>query len=303
MKLLNFLHNPKLLILRLAEKGKIKMPDDEFLKLKFQINMNQQLDLNNPTSFNEKLQWLKINDRKEVYTNMVDKYYAKEYISNVIGEKYVIPTIGVFDKFDDIDFESLPNQFVIKLTHDSGGIVICKDKKEFDYKKAKKIINKYLKRKYFYLHREWPYKNVNPKIIVEKFLDCGEENLQDYKIHCFNGKAKLILVCKDRFSKNGMTEDFFDNSWHHLDIKRPNHMNSLTEIKKPICLSEMIELAEKISKDIPFLRVDFYEIDSKVYFGEITFYPSAGFGKFIPNEWDYKLGSWIELPNNKTMEC
>ena len=188
------------------------VPDKMYLKMKFRLKMNKKLDLNQPKTFNEKLQWLKLNDRKDIYTIMVDKYEVKKYVANIIGEEHIIPTIGIYDKFDNIDFDKLPNQFVIKCTHDSGGLVIVKDKSKINIDKIRKKINKHLKRDYYFLGREWPYKNVQPRIIVEKYMSNNGKELEDYKIHNFNGNPKLILVCKDRYTNVGLTEDFFDEN-------------------------------------------------------------------------------------------
>ena len=262
--------------------------------------MNQKLNLDNPKTFNEKLQWLKLYDRKKVYTTMVDKYEVKKYVADLIGEEYIIPVLGVYNKFDEIDFEKLPNQFVIKCTHDSGGIIIVKDKSKLNIKDARKKINKFLKRNFYKEHREWPYKNVMPRIMIEEYIEeSNQRELVDYKIHIFNGKPKITLVCKDRFSERGMTEDFFDNDWHHLDLKRPNHDNSKIEPTVPKNLSKMFNLAEKLSKNTFFVRIDFYNLNGRIFFGEITFFPAAGFNKFVPEEWDYKLGSYLKLPCNE----
>ena len=272
------------------------VPDKMYLKMKFRLKMNKKLDLNQPKTFNEKLQWLKLNDRKDIYTIMVDKYEVKKYVANIIGEEHIIPTIGIYDKFDNIDFDKLPNQFVIKCTHDSGGLVIVKDKSKINIDKIRKKINKHLKRDYYFLGREWPYKNVQPRIIVEKYMSNNGKELEDYKIHNFNGNPKLILVCKDRYTNVGLTEDFFDENWNHLDVKRPNHSNSIEIINKPNKLDEMLKLSKKISKNIPFVRTDFYIINNKIYFGEMTFFPASGFEKFVPESYDQLFGAWIELP-------
>ena len=226
---------------------------------------------------------------------MVDKYEVKKYIAQIIGEEYIIPTLGIWEKFDDINFECLPNQFVLKCTHDSGGLVICRDKKTFDRNSAKKIIEKSLKRNFYFWGREWPYKEVKPRIIAEKYMEDDSGELKDYKIHNFNNGKKIILVCKDRFSTRGMTEDFFDESWNHLDIARPGHKNSKNVILKPKNLEKMLCFSEKLAHDIPFLRVDFYEVGGKVFFGELTFYPSSGFISFEPSSVDQKWGEYIDL--------
>lgn len=272
------------------------LSDKLYIKLRYRYRMNKKLNLKFPKTFNEKLQWLKLYDRNPKYTKMVDKYEAKEYISNIIGEEYIIPTIGIYDKFDDIDFESLPNKFVLKCTHDSGGVVICKDKKNIDLVAIKKKINKCLKRNYYNFGREWPYKNIKPQIIAEEYIeDDNEEDLKDYKIFCFNGKPQFILVCSNR---NGVFKntDFYDIKWNLMPFTRENRTNNPKGIEKPNKLEEMLNISKKLSKDIPFVRVDLYEVNEKVYFGELTFYPSSGFEGFQPEEYDKILGDMIKLP-------
>lgn len=281
------------------------IPDKMFLKFAYKTLVRRKLNLDNPQTFNEKLQWLKLYDRKPIYSTMVDKYDAKEYVASKIGEEHIIPTLGVWNHFDDIDFNSLPNQFVLKCTHDSGGLVICKDKSKLDKMAAKKKIEKCLKRNFYLTGREWPYKNVKPRIIAEKYMeDIGKSStsekqsrdFDDYKLHSFNGEPKVILVCRDRFSELGFTEDFFDQNWRHLDVKREKHPNSNKVISHPKELDRMLELARILSKDMSFLRSDFYTIGGKVYFGELTFFPASGVEKFVPGSFDKKIGDWIKLP-------
>lgn len=270
-----------------------------YLKILYRNRLKKNLDLNNPKAFNEKIQWLKLYDRKPEYTKMVDKYEVKEYVKNLIGEQHIIDTLGVYDSFKDINFSELPNKFVLKCTHDSGGVVICKDKNNLDMKDTEKKFKKLLKRNYFYNTREFPYKNVKPRIIVEPFMnDNRNEDLLDYKFMCFNGKVKCSFVCSERRSKQGLAVDFFDNDWKHLPFRR-RYRNLNREITKPNNLNKMIEMAEKLSKGITFVRVDFYEINNDIYFGEMTFYPGSGLEEFIPEEWDYKLGEWINLPKER----
>ena len=288
----------KLMIL-IDNKLKIRISDDKYLKYKYQLYIKKKLNLKNPQTFNEKLQWLKIYDRNDQYTQMVDKYEAKKYVASIIGEEYIIPTIGIYNSFDEIDFKKLPNKFVIKCTHDSGGLVVCKDKNKLDKNNAKKKIEKSLKTNYYYCGREWPYKNVKPRIIIEKYMCTKEQKeLIDYKFFCFNGNPKIILVCSERFSSNNMCETWFDDKWNFLDIIESSHRVDKT-IKKPINLSKMMEFSKKLSKDIPFVRVDFYEINGKTYFGELTFFPASGFERFEPKEWDYKRGEMLKLPDKK----
>lgn len=275
------------------------LPDRPYLKMRFWIEMGKKLDIDNPKTFNEKQQWLKINDRNPEYTKMVDKYAVREYIKEKLGEDYLIPFLGVWDNFDEIDFDSLPDQFVLKCTHDSGGLVICKDKSLLDKAAARKKINKCLKRNFYKFTREWPYKNVRPRIIAEKLMtEKNGEEIKDFKIHVFDGIPKFILVCSDRFTGNGFKEDFYDTFWVRMEVKRPNTPNREIPCEKPHNLEKMLDLSSFLSKGIPFSRIDFYEIDGKIYFGEITFFPGSGLKNFEPEEWDYKIGEWIRLPES-----
>lgn len=294
-KIFDYLKHPYKFLYALNNKGLIYLNDKSFLKIRYRCTFNRKLDLNNPQTFNEKLQWLKLHDRKEVYTTMVDKFDAKQYVSNIIGEEYIIPTIGVYNSFDEIDFKKLPNQFVMKCTHDSGGLIICKNKNNLNVDNSRSIITKCLNKNYYPLGREWPYKNVKPRIIIEKYMkDNQETDLKDYKIFCFNGVPEVILVCSNRNGSYKNT-DFYDTAWNLLPFTREKHTNNPQGIAKPHNLQKMLEIASVLSKDIPFVRVDLYEINKKIYFGELTFFPSAGFEGFSPIEWDYKLGEKINI--------
>ena len=280
---LMYVHCPKLL------------PDKMYLSVMYLYTMGKEMHWDNPRTFNEKLQWLKVYDRKTVYTIMVDKYAVKQYVANIIGQEYIIPTLGVWNKFDEIDFENLPNQFVLKCTHDSGGLIVCKDKSKLDIAAARKKIERCLNRNFYYQSREWPYKNVPPRIIAEQYMeDSGSIDLKDYKLMCFHGKVKCCFVCSERSERLKVT--FFDNVWKKMPFER-HYPASETPIVKPRNYEVMIRLAEILSDGIPFVRVDFYEINGKVYFGDLNFYPGGGFEEFKPEEWDYTLGSWIHLPN------
>lgn len=269
------------------------LPDSLYLKYIYKKLMNRSLDLKNPKTFNEKLQWLKINNRNPEYTTIVDKYAVKKYIADKIGSEYIIPTLGVWDNFDDIDFDALPNQFVLKCTHDSGGLVVCQDKLKLDMDAARKKIETSLSKNFYYMGREWPYKNVPHRIIAEQYMS---DDLRDYKLFCFNGVPRMTLVCSERFTKDGLKEDFYDEVWNHLQVQRPEHDNAVLPIERPKQYKLMKELAAKLSEKMSFARIDFYEINERIYFGEITFFPASGFESFKPEEWDLKLGEWVELP-------
>lgn len=298
-KIMRGLRHPEKIIVKLGRNSSI-ISDEVFIKAYYYNVFHRPIDLKNPQTFNEKLQWLKLYDRNPEYTTMVDKYAVKQYVADKIGEEYIIPTLGVWNHFDEIDFKKLPNQFVLKCTHDSGGLVICKDKSKLDFKAAKQKIEESLKHNYYLSGREWPYKDVKPRIIAEKYMiDTNINDLPDYKIHCFNGAAKFILVCSERFSENGTREDFLDINWNKLPFKRPHLNGSEKILKKPLGFNKILEFSTKLSKNIPFIRCDFYEINGRIYFGELTFFPASGFDLFEPSEWDYKLGSWLELPKKK----
>ena len=294
-KLKKYIKHPKNLILLFSSKGFFNfLSDKHFICFMYFVNMRKKLNLKNPQTFNEKLQWLKLNDRKDIYTTMVDKYEVKNYVSKIIGEEYIIPTLGVWDKFEDIDFKKLPNKFVLKCTHDSGSVFIIKDKSMIDYNQLNKKINKALKKNFYYLGREWPYKNVKPRIIAEPYLeDYKYDELRDYKLFVFNNKHALTLICSERSKKVKFT--FFDNKGKFLDIHQCGAEND-ANVELPINYKKMIKLAEKLSKDTIQVRVDFYEINDKIYFGELTFFDSSGMGEYNPEEWDYKIGEMIKLP-------
>jgi len=272
--------------------------DQTFLEKAFQSKLERELDWNVPATFNEKLQYLKLYDRRPEYTRMVDKYKVREYITEKLGAQYLIPLIGVWDDPEKIDFSVLPEQFVLKCNHNSGlGMCICKDKSKLNIRKVKAGLRKGLRQNYYLTGREWPYKNVPRRIIAEQFMQSDAGGLTDYKIHCFNGEPKLILVCKDRFAPTGLTEDFYTPQWEHLDLRRPTHPNATEPMAKPDELDQLLEFSRILSKDIPFLRVDFYIVEGHVYFSELTFFPASGFEKFEPEEWDQTLGDWLKLPD------
>lgn len=270
------------------------IPDKAYIQLYYFSHFKHFANLTQPTTYNEKLNWLKLHDRNPLYTKIVDKYEVKEYIAEKIGEEYIIPTLGVWDHFDDIDFDKLPDQFVLKCTHDSEGLVICKDKSKLDLKAAKEKIEAALKLNFYYIGREWPYKNVKPRIIAEQYMeDHVDGELRDYKFFCFDGEPKAMFVASDR-AINETKFDYFDLEYNHLDIKQ--HYPNAGEVRKPVTFEKMIELSKVLSKCMPHVRVDFYEVDGKLYFGELTFYHFSGFMPFQPAKWDRIFGDWIKLP-------
>ena len=300
------LHSPdKLLLVVLVRIAPI-IPDRLYLKWLFRLKMGYKLNLDNPKTFSEKLQWLKLYNRKPEYAKMVDKYEAKKYVAELIGEEYIIPTLGAWDRFDDVDFEELPNQFVLKTTHGGGntGVVICRDKSNFDIEAAKEKLNKSLKQCIYRNLKEWPYKNVKKRIIAEVFVEDSEnEDITDYKFFCFNGEPKYCQVIRDRNTVE--TIDFYDMEWNHMPFVGLNPViknnttpiikNGQTPVQKPIHLDEMIEISRNLSAKIPFLRVDLYVIQDRIYFGEMTFYPASGLGEFTPSKWNVELGTLLDL--------
>lgn len=275
--------------------------DESYIKWEYFFVAHKFPNLKNPQTYNEKLQWLKLHDRKPEYSEMVDKVSAKEYVAKILGDEMIIPTLGIWDNFDEIDFDKLPNQFVLKCTHDSGGLVVCVDKTKLDRKAVKRKIEKSLKSNYYLQHREYPYKNVQRRIIAEKFMiDESGTELKDYKCMCFNGKCKIIFVCSNRnVIGREVCMDFFDEQWNHLPFYR-GHPNAIEPPSCPVNLKEMVGLANKIAKRIgnSFSRIDFYNINGRVYFGEITFFPGAGLVLFVPSEWDKKIGDMLILPSD-----
>lgn len=272
--------------------------DEKYLKKLFKLSMGRELNLDHPQTFSEKIQWLKLYNRKPEYTQMVDKYAVKEYVANIIGQEYIIPTLGVWDRVEDIDWDSLPDQFVIKTTHGGGslGVVICNDKTSLNIHQAQKRLKQSLRQDIYTTFREWPYKNVKPRIIAEKYVEVeGHSDLPDYKFFCFNGEPKYCQVIRDRNTKE--TIDFYDMEWNHMPFVGLNPIaeNGEHPVVRPLHLDDMINKCRMLSIDIPFSRIDFYVVNDKVFFGEITFFPASGMGEFRPKEWNDTLGSLIKL--------
>lgn len=271
--------------------------DENFVKWKYYLNFHKRLDLRNPQTFNEKLQWLKLYDQHEEYTQLVDKYEAKQFVASIIGKEYIIPTIGVYDSIEEIDFEYLPQQFVIKCTHNSGGIIVCKDKQKLDIKNSCKQLEKWLNVNPYWKNREYPYKNVKPRIIIEQYMeDESGYELKDYKFFCFDGEPKCLFVATDRGKEGEETKfDFFDLEWNHLPFTN-GHPNSKQSISKPNSFENMIEISRRLSQGFPHVRVDLYNINGRIYFGELTFFHWSGLTPFVPEEWDYRFGEFLNLP-------
>lgn len=274
------------------------MSDEEYLSRKYQLYFGQKLDLQNPQTFNEKLQWLKLYNRKPEYTVMVDKYKVREYIAQELGEEYLIPLLGVWDNPDEIDFDALPNQFVLKCNHNSGlGMCICKDKSELDISKVKVELRKGLKQDYYLTGREWPYKDVPRKIIAEKYMEDVSGDLKDYKFYCFNGEMKFVMINSDRNTSRHTRADYFDRDFNWLDFTW-GYSHAEVHPKKPEQFEKMVAIVEKLAKGLPHIRVDLYDCNGKIYFGELTFFDGSGFDKIEPLEWDYKIGKLLKLPTS-----
>ena len=293
------LKNPKAALLVMLSKCYF-LSDCLYIKLQYFITFGRRINLKNPKTFNEKLNWLKLNDRNPQYPDLVDKYKVRSYIKDVLGEEYLIPLLGVWDSFDEIDFDSLPNQFVLKCTHDSGSVVICKDKANFDIVKAKEKINRKMNMNLHWWAREWVYKDLKPRIIAEKYmedLECKE--LRDYKFFCFSGSPQYVYVSQNLADHANGEISFYDMDFNLAPFSRSDFKTIQGQVTKPKNFEKMKEYAKKLSNGKTFLRVDFYEVNGAIYFGELTFFPAAGYLPFEPNEWDGKLGELIDISGNK----
>lgn len=294
-----YIENPNLIAKGLLIRYGKFIPDSLYLRMLYWSHTKKKLNIKNPLMFTEKIQWLKLFDRKKEYTDYVDKFEVKKVISALIGEKYIIPTLGVWNSFDDIDFDRLPNAFVLKTTNGGGntGVVICKNKESFDLNEAKRRLDLSLNHDIYVRNREWPYKNVKKRIMAERYVESADgSDLVDYKIFCFQGEPKFIQVIKDRNTNE--TIDFYDTKWNHQEFYglNPKVSQSKDPILSPDGLNEMLSIARTLSKGIPFVRVDLYNNSNKILFGELTLYPNSGFGKFTPEIWDEKMGKYLEVP-------
>lgn len=275
-----------------------RLPDVVYLRLYYRLRAGKRLNLKNPVRYNEKLQWLKLHDRDPLYPILVDKASAKSWAAGKIGPDHVVQTLGSWDTFDDIDFESLPTQFVLKCTHDSEGVAVIKDKSVVDLVSMKDKFDQALKQNFYYIGREWPYSMVRPRIIAEEYLeDSTSKELADYKFFCFDGEPKALFVASGRNS--GHTKfDYFDVNFERLNL-RQKYPNSDASIARPKTYDQMVECARSLSAGIPHARIDFYEVNGWLYFGELTLYHFSGFVPFEPDEWDFVFGSWLNLPSEQ----
>lgn len=275
------------------------IPDKVYLSSMCYLIFGNRINWKKPATFSEKLQWLKVYNRKPEYTKLVDKFEVKKIVSDIIGEQYIIPNYGLWENVEDVDFDNLPNSFVIKCTHNSAvGLYICKNKENLDRVQVIKQLREGLRRNHYLKGREWPYKNVKPRIIAEKYIEpaSNTNDLTDYKWYCFDGVPKYCQVIQNRTNKE--TIDFFDTEWKHQNFiglnPKANHAESIPS--KPDNIKTQIDIARKLSKNIPFSRIDLYEVGGHTYFGEITFYPMSGFGKFSPEQFNLILGNMLKLP-------
>lgn len=294
-KVINIISNPKKMICALANRGLFNwLSDKKFLELYYYCKMGKKLDLENPKTYNEKLQWLKLYDRNELYCKLVDKYQVRQYIKSTIGEKYLVPMIKMYESEKDINWNELPNEFVIKCTHGSASVIVCKNKNELNINYEKEKLKKWLSKNVFYYGREWPYKHLEPRIICEKLLkDKNGKIPEDYKIFCFNGEPVAISIHDGRFTED-YTHDIYDIDWKKLNVRRG--IKNSNKIKdKPVNFDEMLEISRVLSKGLKHVRVDLYNLDGKIYFGELTFFTASGFQGFEPNEYDYIWGDLITI--------
>ena len=271
------------------------LPDRAYIQLYYFAHFKKLCNLRHPVTYNEKLNWLKLHDHNPLYPTMVDKYEAKAYVAERIGWEHIIQTLGVWDRFDDIDFDALPNAVVLTCTHDSEGVVVIKDKKSMDKAAVKQKLEAALRQNFFYIGREWPYKNIKPRIIAEQYMeDHTDGELRDYKFFCFDGEPKALFIASDR-TEDYVFFDYYDMDFHHLDLKQ-KYPHASKPLRKPKTFEQMAAAARTLSKGFPHVRVDFYEVDGKMYFGELTFYHFSGFMPFEPDRWDKVFGDWLKLP-------
>ena len=296
----SFLKHPKRsLVYFLDRHFRGLISDKTFLYEQYTDYMGEKPNLEHPQKFTEKILWMKLYGRNPAYTQMVDKYEVKKYVAEHIGQQYVIPAYGVWHNFDEIDFNQLPDQFILKCNHDSGSYAICENKTTFDKEKARNILSSALKKNFFWIFREWAYKNVDRRILAEQYIPTlGKRDSVEYKLMCFDGKVESITICSGipHQVSNPWNYDNYSRDWKRQDWHTINNKPTGKDFKKPAEMDEIIALSEKLSKGIPHVRVDWYIVDGQIYFSEFTFYPLSGYIKFEPKEWDLKIGKWMELP-------
>lgn len=285
-------------LLTLAKKSLFFLPDKVYIQLYYRLRTGRKLNMKNPTTFNEKIQWMKFNYRFPLQSVVSDKLLVRNYVKEKIGKEYLIPLLGKWKKFDEIDFDTLPDQFVLKCNHDSGGLVVCRDKSALDYRKAKNKIEKSLKSNFYTIGREYQYRNIKPMILCEKFISENGKVPMDYKIYCFNGKPDVILVCRNRFSNDSHKAEylFYDQNWKFLPWIKGDEKKKDPKLPRPKNLDEMLEVAKKLSEDFIYARIDLYNVNGKIYFGEITLSPNSGFYSGLTEETDRILGEKIHIP-------
>ena len=294
----SYLERPHGWFFFLASRGFFdNMPDEQYLKKVYRYSLGCEPDFEHPKNFNEKLNWMKLHDRNPLYTQLVDKYEVKRFVAERIGAEHVVPLVGgPWDSVDEIDFDKLPEQFVLKCTHDSGSVLVCRDRSVFDRESAKAKLSKALRRNYYWSNREWPYRDVKPRVIAEACLDSGDaSDLLDYKCFCFHGETKILYISNDHGADP--RTDFYDMEFRRLPI-RMKDPNSINGYPKPACFDELKQLAARLSEGLTHVRVDFYYINGHIYFGEYTMYHNSGFQTITPPEWNDILGSWIRLPTD-----
>ncbi len=277
------------------------LPDKAYIRLIYRLRMGERLELENPRTFNAKLQWLKLYNRRPEYTELVDKVQVKALVARQLGKEYVIPTLGVWERAEDIDFQSLPERFVLKCSHDSGSVIICRDKQAFDFEAAKKKLAGKLKRNMFWFGREWPYKNVQPRILAEEYVEPSREGagLVDYKFFCFNGTPRFAYVSQGLENHSTARISYVTLDWEQAAFGRSDFKEFEQLPDRPVNFRKMLEISQWFARENPFIRVDFYESGKKLYFGEITFFPGGGLTRLTPQGWDEKIGSWLTLPEQK----
>lgn len=289
-----FFRDPQLLLLKASRCGLIRISDRKYIELNYYEVFGRKPNLDNPKTFSEKINWIKLHRTGKRYSEMVDKITAKEVAKGLIGESHIVPTYGIYEKFDDIDFEALPKKFVIKCNHDSGGLVICKDKSQLDLGKVREKINKSLHKNYYYDSREPIYNGIKPRILIEKNLS---DDIQDYKFYCFNGHPKFLYISKGWENHEDTRVSFLNMDFTPAPFRRTDHIEFDKLPKRPDNFDEMIEIAEKLANGIDFVRVDLYNVGGKIYFSEFTFTPCSGMMPVSPKKYDLVLGKMLRLNN------